>query len=390
MPEEDRKPLPGAVPLPYPRHLTLLPIVLDAESRYLVKHAAAFACQPYFGAHLSPANPLTHCIYCGSPGATSESHVIPESLGGSLVLPEGVCRRCNNDINNRIEIPVTDQLLVVRALLGLEGKRGKRPAMPVTARFAGLERVLRLRDTGHLENIAVVFHDLSIPGAAPKNIAFIGSPDAIAAMQARYQERHPGAIWTPIEDESVARGLTFWISLDLSVLFSEEYRRLMAKIGLEAACQHRGLDIGEYSHPQKMAQYALNGAGADSSAADSVRVVTDAQIHAHIGVPFGPHSILTMADRRTQRLTIYVGLFSWLYYEVVVDTNYPVIESWNRLITVHPQHGVVYEPRLRRHLREPRARWRSEATLVDETKRWLVEQLVARFNKVVATPQEPQ
>jgi HNH endonuclease len=43
--------------------------------------------------------PVGRCIYCGgdgSPGRLSDEHIIPESLGGTLILPTATCKACSD------------------------------------------------------------------------------------------------------------------------------------------------------------------------------------------------------------------------------------------------------------------------------------------------------
>ena len=50
-------------------------------------------------------SPARKCIYCGgdgSPGRLTPEHIIPESLGGMLVLPEASCKPCQ-DVTSAME-----------------------------------------------------------------------------------------------------------------------------------------------------------------------------------------------------------------------------------------------------------------------------------------------
>jgi HNH endonuclease len=63
--------------------------------------------------HYYPA--VGKCIYCGEtrlpPGVPrfGDEHIIPFSMGGTLILQEASCKRCEKVINRQIETPVTSQ-----------------------------------------------------------------------------------------------------------------------------------------------------------------------------------------------------------------------------------------------------------------------------------------
>lgn len=59
--------------------------------------------------------PVGRCIYCGDaelPGGVSrfgDEHIVPLAFGGTLILPEACCKRCEKVINQEIETPVLDR-----------------------------------------------------------------------------------------------------------------------------------------------------------------------------------------------------------------------------------------------------------------------------------------
>src|SRR5216684_6936002 len=60
-------------------------------------------------------SPVGKCIYCGEtklpPGILrfGDEHIIPFSMGGTLILREASCKRCEKLINRELETPVTSQ-----------------------------------------------------------------------------------------------------------------------------------------------------------------------------------------------------------------------------------------------------------------------------------------
>jgi len=65
----------------------------------------------------------------------SKQHIFPEAFGKGPSLKKEVCATCNHRINQEVERPVINGLTTLRAILRLEGKRGKAPALPVKAVF---------------------------------------------------------------------------------------------------------------------------------------------------------------------------------------------------------------------------------------------------------------
>ena len=77
--------------------------------------------------------PVGHCIYCGSrewsPGCNrklGDEHIVPEGLGGKLILPESSCKSCEK-ITSKFELEwLRSSFFAVRVQKGL-GKKKKRP-----------------------------------------------------------------------------------------------------------------------------------------------------------------------------------------------------------------------------------------------------------------------
>ncbi|MBU2828948.1 HNH endonuclease [Acidithiobacillus ferriphilus] len=76
--------------------------------------------------------PVGHCIYCGSrewsPGCNrklGDEHIVPEGLGGKLILPESSCKSCEK-ITSKFELEwLRSSFFAVRVQKGL-GKKKKR------------------------------------------------------------------------------------------------------------------------------------------------------------------------------------------------------------------------------------------------------------------------
>jgi hypothetical protein len=71
--------------------------------------------------------PVGECIYCGAKDQPlHEEHIIPEAIGGGLVLPSATCR-CGLERTHGFEGRVTNQIFQdIRRQMGIKGKKRKR------------------------------------------------------------------------------------------------------------------------------------------------------------------------------------------------------------------------------------------------------------------------
>jgi hypothetical protein len=83
--------------------------------------------------------PVGFCIYCGARGAEdnpiSDEHIIPEGMGGNLVLEMASCQKCAGVISAAEGFCQRNMFPGLRALYDLYGKQRKktRPlAFPLT------------------------------------------------------------------------------------------------------------------------------------------------------------------------------------------------------------------------------------------------------------------
>jgi len=71
------------------------------------------------------------CIYCGDPNDLTDEHIIPESLGGRLVLPKASCKACATT-TGRFEQIVARKMYLwpLRSRIGISGKRKHKKQRP--------------------------------------------------------------------------------------------------------------------------------------------------------------------------------------------------------------------------------------------------------------------
>jgi HNH endonuclease len=75
-------------------------------------------------------------IYCkdGPPSvAASEAHIFPYALDGSTSASDTVCGDCNGRVNREVEERALPSFRVLQSLLGITGRRGKVPGIPLAA-----------------------------------------------------------------------------------------------------------------------------------------------------------------------------------------------------------------------------------------------------------------
>ena len=74
--------------------------------------------------------PLGSCIYCGQKVDLTTEHIIPESLGGSLEIPEASCAACASITTKFEQRFARNMYWPLRLKLGIKGKRHRRKKRP--------------------------------------------------------------------------------------------------------------------------------------------------------------------------------------------------------------------------------------------------------------------
>jgi hypothetical protein len=96
--------------------------------------------------------PIKCCIYCGaekyhgsSDRKLGDEHIIPEGLGGRLILPEASCKKCE-DVINRYEQPVIKGIYhVARKKMKVRSKKNRKPPpIPIQITRFGEESTLMI------------------------------------------------------------------------------------------------------------------------------------------------------------------------------------------------------------------------------------------------------
>lgn len=286
------------------------------------------------------------CLYCKkpfSPFKFSKQHIIPESFGKSPILKMAVCETCNHAINKQVEGPIIKKLMTLRALLQLEGKRRKRPTMPVKAMFRGAS-CLMFESPDTIGGRLLVFKVTDRNGK--KNLAFIGPPETVKKTQKEYQMSHPEAKWEDIGEED-QKDVQFQLEFDFGVFGSQEALRLAAKIALEWWCDHLKvytLDGYEYD---SIRDFVLTGRQNENQ--PIVWIIADEAVINAMQPHFPIHSILIGSHPRSRDVLAIVGLFGLVYYKVILTRHHAVFAPYQEMTYFNPQRSEPYKPQI--HMR---------------------------------------
>jgi hypothetical protein len=292
-----------------------------------------------------PAN-ITNCIYCNDPDEHSESHIIPEALGKGPGLLKSVCKKCNNQINTDVENPVTLLLAPLRNFLQLSGKRGKRAPFPVEVKFGDKSTKVYVSDPEELLKGYFVFKGGTDHKGVKRNITIVSlDRAAVDKVRKQYKARHPESDFREIPPEVLAKGLEYWFKFDLAAFADPRCLRMVAKIALEWWYRLRHLDGQQLPEFKETVDYIINDTPAGYPL---VSLMDNWPLLGFVApVPFPIHTVVLTIDPRSRNLVLLVGLFSLVYYKVVLTRRHHSLGREYRVFTVNPQSGEDYEPVLR-------------------------------------------
>jgi hypothetical protein len=100
---------------------------------------------------------VANCIFCDAllNEGTKPEHILLNALGGRKATTRVVCSRCNGSFGSTIDNEVTDQVEVLRNMLGLESGSGKLP--PALRQVKAGTDTINLKGDGTLELVAKPF-----------------------------------------------------------------------------------------------------------------------------------------------------------------------------------------------------------------------------------------
>lgn len=123
---------------------------------------------------------------------------------------------------------------------------------------------------------------------------------------------------------------------------------MVAKIAFEWWIKKRHLEDQKLPEFKEIVDYILTGNTPDYPI---VSIMMDRRLFTYVAaVPFPIHTFVATIHPRSRNLVILFGLFSIVYYKVIVTRRHDSLAVYDDLGTVHPQTGEVYEPILRSSL----------------------------------------
>ena len=176
------------------------------------------------------------CIYCGAQDCDlGDEHIIPQALGGNLILPAASCRDCEREVGSKLEGRLTHKTDGMFAALRLRLEfKSKRPKdRPKSLPYAVISRDGLTRRTVDVPAKKVPRHWLAfVTTTEPGIIAGRGRTDpSLAAVYAMYNTQDFVGIGQPGESvQLTGKGE------------GRDLARLMAKIAHSAAVAEYGLD----------------------------------------------------------------------------------------------------------------------------------------------------
>ena len=325
------------------------------------------------------------CIYCGTQNANSESHIIPEAFGKGPVLKSGVCEKCNHKINEEFEQYIIRKLSFIRNFLQLKGKRNKRPPIDIETSYQGDIFKISIRDPRDFDKGLFAFERMDRSGQVER-IAFL-SPDKEQLEQAKtsYEKSHPGTKWTEISEEDIKDELILQVYFDFGIFADERMLRLIAKIALEWYCSKRDPEIVIDPDFEDVRKYIRFG---EKPSYPIVSVVSNKNILRHFEpIPFGIHALFIGADPINTDLVSIVGIYSLVFFKVILNRRFRALANIEDLATVNPQTGIVYEPVIRGSLAPgPNISGKDKSDFIDPAVALnsMKDELLGRFNKGIS------
>lgn len=166
--------------------------------------------------------PINACVYCGSTNyrekddrRLGDEHVIPESLGGNLILEQAACENCERRVN-LFEQPILKSVLYApHVFLGLRRKKRKRGEETITVHASVNGKDIKLTLPLKRMPVMLFFITMNSPGI------LVGRPSGLPSMN--------GVWMKPFfkEGPGIPRGIK---SMASPVLDTHKFVQFLAKI----------------------------------------------------------------------------------------------------------------------------------------------------------------
>jgi hypothetical protein len=294
------------------------------------------------------------CIYCGDQvdkERASRSHIIPDSLGGPIVLRNAVCRKCNAEIAKQVEDPFKGSWAWLIWMLGVRSRRQKLPTFKAAMNLMEQEREFTVRSHSRAPEIPPIF---TKDPQGKEMVSLVGPTDYVSRKMAEYQNKYQNVVWTEQPaDELKKKHIVFPINVEsLSALFTH---RLAAKIAFEYWGLMRDpttLLDNEYDDIRKLIRWGTTGAG------QLCGLIADENlISRNLNISFPNHAICIVVHPSERKLGAVIVVFGLFYYWVELTSRYPISISLSELTVVSPIAKIAREAVLVGSARMPRLPW---------------------------------
>ncbi|MBI4209584.1 MAG: hypothetical protein HY538_07770 [Deltaproteobacteria bacterium] len=290
---------------------------------------------------------MIKCVYCQNQETDSESHIIPEGLGTGPTLLGAVGRSCNNDFG-KVEQVIIKALAPITNFLQLTGKRGKRPALELEADFGDVKQRIKVRNPQDLKQRLFSYKTAISSDGKKKKIAFIGPIDQLEEARKSYSEKYPNTTWEDMQSSDIS-DVAFYLHFDFAIFYNPFCMRAVAKIAFEWWIKQRSPGVVQGNEYDAIRNFIKAG---EFPNYPIVSIVQDRTIINAFGpIPFGIHTLFCSIDPHSSNLVILVGLFSLVFYKVILTKRHTALAKIEQLATVNPQTGQYYEPIIRLSLR---------------------------------------
>lgn len=181
---------------------------------------------------------MENCIWCGSAGAKSLEHIVPEALGcpDDFMLREGVCAKCNHK-NGRLDRALLTPYEIITVMKGIPRKRGKRPTVDGYGTIS----------SNYDEN-GPAFH-------INREKYAVQTPSGRKLVGSRADDPIKDLDWQKNPDGTVK------ISYKQEMRFDQKAVRGLFKIAVESIAFFEGLDAAHHKSLSAVKNFVLHGKG---------------------------------------------------------------------------------------------------------------------------------
>ena len=266
------------------------------------------------------------CIYCGrneSDGIElSVSDIIPDGLTNKAIKNKNVCKiDHNNKFSDEFEAYVINQLEFLRNYLEIRNKQKKFPQYTAEYEIEGSVFTKRLASKKEFYSGKI------IPGKNESSKLLFGSVQNLEKLSKFDRDK--------LKEVSLQEEVIQKISLNLSLFYSTEMKRLVAKIGYEWFCRVMNINdrLPEY---ENIINYVLG----KNMEENLISVITDVDMYNMLNdqLELGSHA-LTIYDDPDGFTYVVFMFFGLVMYKIRVKKGDTNATEWQQI----PFYGIRYD-----------------------------------------------